>query len=508
MDHIYATGTVSSAPPTPPTDPLIGFPVTSGMPGMSTRPGAYLFYLIVEELKRVELDAKLSPNPFAVSQVAQAIGIIIDRVTRKNNAWIAQRSNVVRPTFGADSHSTTLDLAASSYFQLGTLFSNAILANPINVKPGQSGLLVVSQDSVGGRQLSYGGLFEFPGGVAPVLSTKPFATDVLVYVTMPSGKVRIAVVGNPGDSNASSHVPVAGELLSQYCQSTKLVGTYADGAGGTFDQTIEAYSLSCGGLSAGTLISTYCSGVDKHGTYANGSGGTYDGLIAANSTECGYVPRVAINLTAADVNNYNLFNNRSAAYVAGKSDITLTVTGHIGSTSTAAASLVTGTGWAAGDTIKIINNGYIWGRGGVGGAGGLLPNSGNSGASSPVPGGVGGAGGPALNMSYPVTFVNNGSIASGGNGGNGAGTTWWQSNTGGTKGDPILSSQGGAGGAGAGWPYNGSAAGGAAQAMPAGYSSSNWTYGAAGGALGTSTYIVGNANVIWQVPGTRLGTAS
>jgi hypothetical protein len=42
-------------------------------------------------------------------------------------------------------------------------------------------------------------------------------------------------------------------------------------------------------ISAGTLLSTYCSGFDLYGTYADGAGGTYNALIAHNSPTCGYV---------------------------------------------------------------------------------------------------------------------------------------------------------------------------------------------------------------------------
>lgn len=43
---------------------------------------------------------------------------------------------------------------------------------------------------------------------------------------------------------------------------------------------------------AGSLLSTYCSGTTKMGRYANGSGGTYDQTIEVNSTDCGYDPNL------------------------------------------------------------------------------------------------------------------------------------------------------------------------------------------------------------------------
>lgn len=41
---------------------------------------------------------------------------------------------------------------------------------------------------------------------------------------------------------------------------------------------------------AGTLLSQACSGLDLMGTFADGSGGSYVGLLEANSLSCGYIP--------------------------------------------------------------------------------------------------------------------------------------------------------------------------------------------------------------------------
>ena len=111
--------------------------------------------------------------------------------------------------------------------------------------------------------------------------------------------------------------------------------------------------------------------------------------------------RVVINLTiSANTKNYNIFSNKGGTYSAGLSDITLTINSGIivGSTSTSTYGLDTGTGWTTGDTITIVNNGYIVGKGGAG--------------STPT------AGGPALHVQY-ATSINNGSgyIYSGGGGG-------------------------------------------------------------------------------------------
>jgi hypothetical protein len=132
-------------------------------------------------------------------------------------------------------------------------------------------------------------------------------------------------------------------------------------------------------------------------------------------------------------------------YVAGSSDITITVNSsvYLYATSTANAGL-TLSGGTTGDTITLVNNGFIMGQGGTGGRG-VTP-------VQPT------AGGPALSLGFNTTVNNtNASAYIGGGGGGGGGVS------GGTVG------YGGGGGAGGG-------AGGA----------SNFTSGGTGGAIGAS----------------------
>lgn len=67
---------------------------------------------------------------------------------------------------------------------------NATLANPSNFKTGQSGVIVVTQDSGAPWTLAYGTNWKFPGG-APVLSTTAAAIDVITYYVV-SGSIIIA----------------------------------------------------------------------------------------------------------------------------------------------------------------------------------------------------------------------------------------------------------------------------------------------------------------------------
>ena len=87
-----------------------------------------------------------------------------------------------------------------------------------------------------------------------------------------------------------------------------------------------------------------------------GSGGVTGSGEISLTDFYGTSNRVAINITLGNVVNYNLFDNRGGTYIAGSSDVTLTISGTISSTTAATAALRTGT-FASGDTVTIINNG-------------------------------------------------------------------------------------------------------------------------------------------------------
>lgn len=71
-----------------------------------------------------------------------------------------------------------------------TLGGNRTLANPTNMKTGQSGIIFVTQDATGGRTLSYASDFRFPGGTAAnLLSTGANAVDAISYYRRSSGLI-------------------------------------------------------------------------------------------------------------------------------------------------------------------------------------------------------------------------------------------------------------------------------------------------------------------------------
>ena len=210
--------------------------------------------------------------------------------------------------------------------------------------------------------------------------------------------------------------------------------------------------------------------------------------------------RATVNITlSSNTNNYNIYSNRGGSYVAGSTDVTLTINSGvtIGSTSTGSYALDTGSGWTSGDTITIVNSGTVKGRGANGGNGGSVVFNGSISG-----GGNGGTGGPAFRAQFACTFTNNGSVYGGGGGGGGGGSQYGvlaigkdTSNItthghGGGGGAGVNGGSGGSGGTGSGGtgdPDTGnSGSSGSSTAGGAGGSGDGGLAGGAGGGLGSN----------------------
>lgn len=255
---------------------------------------------------------------------------------------------------------------------------------------------------------------------------------------------------------------------------------------------------------------------------------------------------ITVNATGA-VNNLNPFPYRdtggtnitrtgTGAYIAGISDITVLVDAAVtvGSTSTATPALTIDTQWAAGDTVRIVNNGTIVGCGGKGGNG-LSITWGTTGGVFTSVGDAGAVGGNALSIGRAVTIYNYGTIGGGGGGG-GSGVSSASGSFKSSQGYAGCGGGGGAGVSGGAIGTNGSASGyvsnwtvptpasaGTATAGGAGVaavymgnqvSGAGGSRGASGGVGGAGTgaaggaggkYLTGNANVTWMATGTLLG---
>lgn len=202
--------------------------------------------------------------------------------------------------------------------------------------------------------------------------------------------------------------------------------------------------------------------------------------------------RARINIViASNTTSYNLLDtlNSLGTYYPGYSDITLTINaGVVVDSDSAGGAALTVDGLTSGDSLIIVNNGTIRGRGGAGGAPGWLKDvtvgSGKNTTTSttPQPAYPGGAGGTGLAITYVATLENNGNIYAGGGGGGGGGISY-------------NSAGGGQGGGGAGFGPGANAG----TATTGGAGAGNGGAGGTNGANGTSgttgaTVVVPNAN--------------
>lgn len=201
-----------------------------------------------------------------------------------------------------------------------------------------------------------------------------------------------------------------------------------------------------------------------------------------------YIPIVFSSTTL----NVDLMNYVGSSYVAGISDIAVTINSGvvIGSSSISAYAMYI-RNFSSGDTVTIYNNGYIVGKGGDAGIGTTRYGTGN--LVGRVSGWDGGAGGPALYSRSNVAIINNGIIGGGGGAG---GTrfldaTWYYY--------PSSLNETASGGGGAGYNY-----GQIVQSTPVGSSGTTQAtlgsllYGGTGGVVKDIGYVYGG-------PGGSLG---
>jgi hypothetical protein len=185
------------------------------------------------------------------------------------------------------------------------------------------------------------------------------------------------------------------------------------------------------------------------------------------------VNRIVLNYTFSTNTTDSTINVTSLpGYVAGITDIIITVNSgvYVYATSTGNAGLTISGSTSSGDTVHLINNGFIIGRGG-------------SAQGWSVSNAAGRPGGPALNILTNMSITNNSYIAGGGGsggagmGGGGAG--------GGNGGDGLTAGTGGAGGgpgqAGANGSQSGRVNGVGGGAGGSGAGGDDYSFGAGGG---------------------------
>jgi hypothetical protein len=124
------------------------------------------------------------------SDVEVWTGTATNRVVTPKSLWDSQV-----PVTVADAVTITLDGNTGLNFKT-TLAGNRTIANPTNMKPGQSGVYHLTQDATGSRVATWGSNFRFAGGAAVggVLSTAANAVDCLSYFVRADGTITCSLM--------------------------------------------------------------------------------------------------------------------------------------------------------------------------------------------------------------------------------------------------------------------------------------------------------------------------
>ena len=137
MDRAYSSG-ASGTPPSAPGSPSTGYP-TSGNPGTgtpATKPGAWWYYMVTEELRKLIVDAGLTPDYTNTSQISQAVQAMIAAGAAND-----YKASVRAATVGAN---ITLAGGAPSTLDGVTLVANDRILVKDQTTGSQNGIYVVT----------------------------------------------------------------------------------------------------------------------------------------------------------------------------------------------------------------------------------------------------------------------------------------------------------------------------------------------------------------------------
>lgn len=110
-----------------------------------------------------------------------------DKILSTDQVWSA-----AAPVTLTDGATITPDFSAGINFVV-TLAGNRTLANPTNVKDGQSGVLLVKQDATGSRTLTWGSNWKWASATAPTLTTTASRTDKIFFFAESSSIIHASV---------------------------------------------------------------------------------------------------------------------------------------------------------------------------------------------------------------------------------------------------------------------------------------------------------------------------
>ena len=184
----FSSGT-SVSPPTPLASPSVGYP-TAGNPGTgtpATKPGAYWYHQVGEELRNLILAAGLTPSDAALTQVAQAVQILITASVvqdYKASVRVATTANITALNGSAPNTLDGVTLAANDRILVkdqGTGSQNGIYYVAI-LGTGANGTWTRATDADGVGELTAGSVVLVEEGTANADSKWMLTTDGTITI--------------------------------------------------------------------------------------------------------------------------------------------------------------------------------------------------------------------------------------------------------------------------------------------------------------------------------------
>ncbi len=135
-------------------------------------------------------------NPPTLNLISTATKGGVGIATLATNVWTQQQGFTRVSLTDAATITWNAQTQQSAYVLLTSgVGATRVLGAPSNLVSGFTYVLVVQQSSTGTNALTYNGVYKWPGGVAPVLSTANNAIDILTFVSDGTNMYGVAQLG-------------------------------------------------------------------------------------------------------------------------------------------------------------------------------------------------------------------------------------------------------------------------------------------------------------------------
>ena len=287
MDRAFSSG-ASGTPPSAPGSPSTGY-ATSGNPGTgtpATKPGAYWYHMVTEELRELIVAAGLTPDHTNTSQIAQAVQALIAAGAAndyKASVCAATTANIASLAGGAPNTLDGVTLVANDRILVKdqTTGSQNGIYYVSTLGTGANGTWTRATDADGVDELTSGAIVAVDQGSVNADSQWMLTTDgaivigttSLTFLRKESGRLlRVTIFTASGTWNKGVGT-----------NSVEVEVVAGGGAGGGTGTTgASQYSSGAGG-SAGGYARKFISNVASPQTVTVGAGGSGVSGAAGNS---------------------------------------------------------------------------------------------------------------------------------------------------------------------------------------------------------------------------------